>query len=95
MIIILKEEQYNKLKDLPRPLLRRMDSVDNILKEVLKMYDVSEYNRFDFIDEVLHSIYDELDFDDVNEFFEHIKPMYEDKIGKIYDYKVKRRQGRK
>lgn len=59
------------------------------------MYDVDEYYRNEFIDEVLHSIYDELDYDDVNEFFEKIRPMYEERIGKIYDYKVKRRNSRK
>ena len=59
------------------------------------MYDVDEYNRFDFIDEVLHSVYDELDYNDINEFFDYVRPMYSEKIGKVYDYKLMRRQSRK
>ena len=74
---------------LPRHLSRRMGEIDNVLKSVIKLYDIDEYNRPDFIDEVLHSIYDEIDYNDVNEFFEYIKPMYEEKIGKIYDRKSK------
>jgi hypothetical protein len=95
MRIIITESQYNKLKDIPLALRRRLSSIDLILKDVVKMYDVDEYNKFDFVDEVLHSVYDKLDYDDVNQFFDSIEPMYKEKIEKIYDYKVKRRNKRK
>ena len=55
MKIIITEEQFNKIPegDMPIGLKRRIHNVDNVLKSVLKYYDVDEYNRFDFIDEVL------------------------------------------
>ena len=69
--------------------------IEKAIKDVVKMYDVDEYNKEEFIYEVLHSVYDEIDFSNVNEFFEYVRPMYEEKIGKVYDYKVKRRNSRK
>jgi hypothetical protein len=87
--------ESEEIKKLPRPLLRRMKEIDDALKSVIKLYDIDEYNRPDFIDEVLHSIYDEIDYNDINEFFEYIRPMYEEKIGKIYDRKSKIRNSRR
>ena len=87
--------ESEEIKKLPRPLLRRMTEIDDALKSVIKLYDIDEYNRDEFIDEVLHSIYDEIDYNDVNEFFEYIRPMYEEKIGKIYDRKSKIRNSRR
>jgi len=98
MKYIITETQLKNLnldKKLPTPLLRRMGEIENALKSVIKLYDIDEYNRPDFIDEVLHSIYDEIDYNDVNEFFEYIRPMYEEKIGKIYDRKSKIRNSRR
>jgi hypothetical protein len=98
MKYIITETQFKNLnldKKLPTPLLRRMVQIEDALKSVIKLYDIDEYNRPDFIDEVLHSIYDEIDYNDINEFFEYIRPMYEEKIGKIYDRKSKIRNSRR
>jgi hypothetical protein len=98
MKYIITETQFKNLnldKKLPTPLLRRMGEIENALKSVIKLYDIDEYNRPDFIDEVLHSIYDEIDYNDVNQFFEYIQPIYSEKIGKIYDRKSKIRNSRR
>ena len=87
--------ESEEIKKIPKPLLRRMTEIDDALKYVIKLYDIDEYNRHDFIDEVLHSIYDEIDYNDVNEFFEYIGPLYKEKIGKIYDTKYKRRYSKR
>jgi hypothetical protein len=90
MKFILTETQHKNLvsKNIPTNLLRRIDTIKYNIPSVVKYYDVDEYNRIDFIDEVLHQLYDELDYNDINTFFEHIKPLFYDTIGKIYDRKV-------
>ena len=50
--------------------------IEKAIKDVVKMYDVDEYNKEEFIYEVLHSVYDEIDFSNVNEFFEYVRQMY-------------------
>jgi hypothetical protein len=90
MKFIIKETQHKNLisKDIPSTLLRRFDLIKSTIPKVIKYYDVDEYNREDFIDEVLHQVYDEIDYDDVNTFFDYIKPLFYEEIGKIYDRKV-------
>jgi hypothetical protein len=90
MKFIIRETQHKNLisKDIPSPLLRRFDLIKSTIPKVIKYYDVDEYNRLDFIDEVLHQVYDEIDYDDVNTFFDYIKPLFYEEIGKIYDRKV-------
>jgi len=90
MKIIITETQHNNLvtNDIPAPLLRRFDLIKSTIPKVIKYYDIDEYNRLDFIDEVLHQVYDEIDYDDINTFFDYIKPLFYEEIGKIYDRKV-------
>ncbi len=73
---------------MPRPLLRRIDLIKSTIPKVGKFYDVDEYNRAEFIEEVLHQLYDEIGYDDINAFFEYIKPLFYDDIGNLYDRKV-------
>lgn len=97
MKILINEIQYNNLvlENLPTGLLRRLATIKSMIPGVVKFYDVDEYSKNDFIDEVLHQIYYELDYDDVNTFFDVIKPMISDEIGKVYDRKQKIRLKRK
>ena len=90
MRIIITEIQHEKIifNDIPTALLRRIDTIKYNIPNVVKYYDVDEYNRIDFIEEVLNQLYDELDYDDVNTFFEYIEPLFYDTIGKLYDRKV-------
>ena len=97
MKIIITETQHNNLQlnDLPKALLRRIDLIKSTIPKVAKFYDVDEYNRAEFIEEVLHQLYDEIDYDDINTFFDYIKPLFYDVIGKLYDRKVSFRNKRR
>ena len=97
MKILVTETQLKNLvyENIPIGLSRRINNIKSMIPKVVKYYDIDEYSRNDFIDEVLHQIYDELDYDDVNTFFDVIKPMISDDIGKIYDRKVKIRLKRR
>jgi hypothetical protein len=90
MRIIITETQHEKiiLNGIPTALLRRIDMIKSKIPKVGKYYDADEYNRLDFIDEVLHQVYDEIDYDDINSFFDYVKPLFYDDIGKLYDRKV-------
>ena len=98
MEIILTETQYKKLQSNKPPinLLRRFDLIKSTIPKVIKYYDVDEYNREDFIDEVLHQLYDEIDYYGIDSFIDYVKPLFYDDIGKIYDrkvgYRLKRRK---
>jgi|688.fasta_scaffold814913_1 hypothetical protein len=97
MKIIITESQYKNLvdNDIPISLKRRFESIKLMIPSIIKYYDVDEYNKIDFIDEVLHQIYDEIDYRDINSFFDHIKPLLNDYIGNIYDKKTNLRLKRK
>ena len=97
MKFIITETQHEKIifNDMPSSLLRRVDMIKGKIPGVVKFYDVDEYDRGDFIDEVLHQLYDEIDYNDVNNFFDHIKPLLSEYIGKIYDRKVSFRTKRR
>ena len=90
MKFIITEIQSKNLisKETPRGLMRRIDLIKSIIPKVGKFYDVDEYNREEFIEEVLHQLYDEIDYDDINTFFDYVKPLFYDDIGKLYDRKV-------
>ena len=90
MKIIITETQHKSLvsKDIPSPLLRRFDLIKSTIPKVGKFYDVDEYDREEFIEEVLHQLYDEINYDDINAFFDYVKPLFYDDIGKLYDRKV-------
>jgi len=90
MRIIITETQHEKiiLNDIPTALLRRIDMIKSKIPKVGKFYDVDEYNREEFIEEVLHQLYDEIDYNDINSFFDYVKPLFYDDIGKLYDRKV-------
>jgi hypothetical protein len=96
MKIIITESQYKNLvdNDIPISLKRRFESIKLMIPSIIKYYD-DEYNKIDFIDEVLHQIYDEIDYRDINSFFDHIKPLLNDYIGNIYDKKTNLRLKRK
>jgi len=90
MRIIITETQHEKIifNDIPTALLRRIDMIKSKIPKVGKYYDVDEYNREEFIEEVLHQLYDEIDYNDINSFFDYVKPLFYDDIGKLYDRKV-------
>ena len=73
MKIIITESQYKNIveNDIPLSLKRRFESIKLMIPSIIKYYDVDEYNKIDFIDEVLHQIYDEIDYRDINSFFDH------------------------
>lgn len=90
MKFVITETQHEKIifNNIPLSLLRRVDMIKGKIPGVVKLYDVDEYDRVEFIDEVLHQLYDEIDYNDINDFFDYIKPLLYDYIGKIYDRKV-------
>ena len=90
MKFIITEIQNKNLvsKEIPRGLLRRVVLIKSTIPKVAKFYDVDEYNRAEFIEEVLHQLYDEIGYDDINVFFDYVKPLFYDDIGKLYDRKV-------
>ena len=65
------------------------------IRKVAKWYDVDEFTREEFIDEVIHSLYDEMGYSKLPEFFDIVRDKYQDEIGKLYDMKLARRQKRK
>ena len=98
MKYIITESQYKNIifsKDIPTSLLRRIFLIKSIIPKVISYYDVDEYSKLDFIDEILHHIYDEIDYNDIVSFYEYIKPLLNDYIGNIYDKKTNLRLKRK
>ena len=90
MKFIITEIQSKNIasKEMPRGLLRRIGLIKSTIPKVGKFYDVDEYDRAEFIEEVLHQLYDEINYDDINAFFDYVKPLFYDDIGKLYDRKV-------
>lgn len=90
MRIIITEIQHEKIifNNIPTALLRRIGTIKGKIPGIGKFYDVDEYNREEFIEEVLHQLYDEIDYNDINSFFDYVKPLFYDDIGKLYDRKV-------
>jgi hypothetical protein len=88
MKLIITENHLNDL-------VRRMSVLMPQIRKVAKLYDVDEYSKDEFIDEVIHSLYDEMGYSKFPEFFDMVRKMYEDEIGKLYDMKMARRKKRK